>query len=87
MLYEVITKLIPEVEVSDAVLPKLDEKKRTMLLSELRNAVKSWRPKNCEPLIRELEGYALDPDDAAWFVKFKALIGSYKFKEAMELLP
>ncbi len=87
VIREIDTKLVAEPEESDVVLPKLDEKKRTILLSALRDAAKSWRPKNCEPLIRELEGYALDPEDAAWFTKFKALIVSYKFKEAMELLP
>ncbi|MFA7354649.1 MAG: ABC transporter substrate-binding protein [Sulfurimonadaceae bacterium] len=64
----------------------LERQKRDALFDELYNAVASRRPKLCEPIIHEIEKYALEEKDKKLFERAKKLIEKYKFNEAKEIL-
>ena len=54
------------------------------LFEELRDSIKTKRPKKCDEAIAELDKCKLDDEDK--FQKIKLLIKSYKFKEALKIL-
>jgi hypothetical protein len=64
----------------------LESQKRDTLFDELYKAVSSRRPKLCEPIVNEIEEYALDERDKELFEMAKKLIAKYKFNEAKEIL-
>ncbi|MBW6488927.1 ABC transporter substrate-binding protein [Sulfurimonas sp.] len=64
----------------------LESQKRDALFDELYNAVASRRPKLCEPIVNEIEKYALKERDKELFDIAKKLIIKYKFNEAKEIL-
>lgn len=56
------------------------------LFHTLKEAVATKRPKECEPIVEEIESYSLPAEDAKLFEAVKGLIKKYRFKEAEELL-
>jgi len=68
---------------SDIVLNKA---KANELFFELYNALQSARPKTCEPIMKELQGFNLIPSDQEIFTKIHNYIKKYKFKDALALL-
>lgn len=79
---------------TQTVLPKdsleqkitIKEEEKEILFSKLTTAVASRRPTMCEPIIDEIEKYALNEHDKKLFDKVKKLVQKYKFNEARELL-
>ena len=55
------------------------------LFDKLRDAIKTKRPKNCEPVLDEINKYKLSKEDTLLFENIKKLIIKYKFKEAQNL--
>ncbi len=49
-------------------------------------AIKTKRPKQCEPVIMELDTYQLSPPYSEHYAQLKQFIRSYKFKDAIEYL-
>jgi len=64
----------------------LDEKLKEELFERLKEALKTNRPKNCEPIINEIEKYKLDKDTEKQFQKVKNLIKKFKLSQALEVL-
>lgn len=62
----------------------LEEKER--LFNDLREALKTNRPKNCTLAINALEGYALPKDDEKRFIEVKKLVKKFKLAQALEVL-
>ncbi|EDZ63651.1 signal transduction histidine kinase [Sulfurimonas gotlandica GD1] len=87
-LYAILLKYIPlnpdlqlaedKKEISDA---RIDE-----LFSELKEAVKTKRPKNCELASNELRESKLSSQDQKLFDTLDKLVKRYKFKDALEVL-
>ena len=71
------------VENEDKVLNKV---KVNELFLELNNALKTSRPKNCEPIMKELQMFNLIQSDQEIFVKIQNYVKRYKFKDAIALL-
>lgn len=79
---------------TQTVLPKnsleqkiaIKEEEKEILFSRLEASVASRRPNMCEPIIHEIEKYALNEHDKKLFEKVKKLVQKYKFNEARELL-
>ncbi len=65
---------------------KISGTMRDRLFSDLRVAVESRRPKNCQPVLDELEVFVLSEADQKIFNQVKVLIKKYKFKEILEIL-
>jgi len=55
------------------------------LFNKLEQAINTKRPKNCEPILKEIEKYSLQKEDKIFFKEIKKLIIKYKFKEAQDL--
>ncbi len=64
----------------------ISPEQRDVLFSKLDSAITSRRPKICEPIIVQIQEYALSEDDRALFERVKKLIQKYKFNEAKEIL-
>ncbi|MCX6076958.1 MAG: ATP-binding protein [Campylobacterales bacterium] len=60
--------------------------KREKLFSKLKEAAATSRPKECEAIISEIEGYELSMEDSELLNKAKILIEKYEFKEASSML-
>ncbi len=67
-----------KVEVSDAIVSEI--------YLELKDAVKSARPKNCEVIMEKLSLYRLNDKDSKLFERVKGLLLEYNFKKALEVL-
>ena len=65
---------------------EISQEKRDELFYELKEAVKTSRPKNCNSVIREIQKYQLSQKDAKIFKGILLLIKKYKFKEILEIL-
>ncbi len=89
-LYAVIDELkqIKEqkLNIEKDLILQLDDKKRDELFDNLRLALKSKRPQQCNIAVEEIEKYILCEDDNADFKIIKQLVKKYKFQQAMELL-
>jgi signal transduction histidine kinase/DNA-binding NarL/FixJ family response regulator len=83
-LYKVLLKYIPQQFIKETSF--IDEVSKKRLFSKLETALKGKRPKICREAIKELEDEHLNPEDSAMFHKLKALIKSYKFNIALEVL-
>lgn len=68
-------KLQDKISASDVTIEELYEK--------LRIAINTKRPKECEPIIKELENYELIGKNKDLFIKVKTLVKKYKFKDAL----
>lgn len=84
-------KEVKKVSSSSHTLSKIKQvpispAKREELFVKLKSAVMKRRPNVCEPLILEMETYALEESDKKLFEQIKKLVQKYKFNEAMELL-
>jgi CheY-like chemotaxis protein len=85
-------KVIDEIEALDIFKENITEKKiitpekKDELFSKLKDAVKTKRPKNCTPILEEIEQYDLEDKDQDIFNNISNLIHKFKFKEALELL-
>jgi len=64
----------------------LNRAKADELFLELHNALESARPKNCEPILKELQTLNLLPSDKDIFLKINNYVKRYKFKDAITLL-
>ena len=71
-----------ETKGKKAISPEI----RDDLFTRLKQAVATKRPKKCEPVIQEIEGYNLLNEDREVFDQVKFLINKYKFKEVENLL-
>ncbi|MEA2098699.1 MAG: response regulator [Campylobacterota bacterium] len=60
--------------------------KRDELFKNLKEAIQTMQPKNCEPVIKEIQKYKLLDEDLEIFNKVKALIEDFDFDEAFEIL-
>jgi ABC-type amino acid transport substrate-binding protein/CheY-like chemotaxis protein/nitrogen-specific signal transduction histidine kinase len=64
----------------------INDKTLADLWVRLAVAIKTKRPKQCEPVIMELDAYQLSPPYAEHYARLKQFIRSYKFKDAIEYL-
>ncbi len=65
---------------------ELSKEMRDRLFEELLEACRSRRPKKVRPILKEIERYRLNPEDATLFKEVKGLVERYRFKEAVEAL-
>jgi len=65
---------------------ELSKNKRDELFKLLKDAISTNRPNNCNPILIEIEKYALLKEDKELFANVKELVDSYKFNQALELL-
>jgi len=63
-----------------------DDKKVKELFENLKDAVKTKRPKKCETVINEIELYKLDSKTHMIFQKIKKAFNKFKFNEILEFL-
>jgi signal transduction histidine kinase/DNA-binding NarL/FixJ family response regulator len=85
VLEELITIKVKNVKVNSLNL-ELDTKNKDRLFLNLKDAIKTNRPKICKNIIEEIEQYQLDKNSLKIFTQLKTLISKYKFKEALDLL-
>ncbi len=85
ILEELKTLKVKNVEVNSSKL-ELDTKNKDILFLNLKDAIKTNRPKICNKIIEEIEQYKLDTESLKIFMQLKAFINKYKFKEALDLL-
>ena len=64
----------------------LEKEKRDKLFLELKEAIKSKRPKKYIPIVEDIEKYKLSKNDEELFQKIKKYIIKYQFKDALLLL-
>lgn len=64
----------------------LSPEKREQLFNDLKQAVQTNRPKNCESIINIIAQYELTELDQKLFTQIKSLIKKYKYKAIFELL-
>ncbi len=64
----------------------IDKEKLEELFKELREATKKRRPQLCEPILKELNSYALQKEDKKLFKAVQNLILKYKFEDARRIL-
>jgi K+-sensing histidine kinase KdpD len=79
-----ISRLKEKQDIKDKIV--LNDSDSKKLILKLKDAVNSRRPNRCQPIIEEIELYALNSSQQELFEKIKKLIRQYKFNEAMELL-
>jgi signal transduction histidine kinase/DNA-binding response OmpR family regulator len=92
--YLELNKVIDELKIITADEQKNeDEEKEELssvevgeLFSELIEAVKTKRPKNCEVVMEKLSRCQLASEDKTLFDSVEKFVKKYKFKEAVELL-
>jgi CheY-like chemotaxis protein len=85
-LKEVLQELedkIPEIKKEITTKEMLPPSLRDALFAKLKKAALTSRPKECSIIMLEIEKYALSPVEDALFMKIKALIEKYDFKEAV----
>jgi len=59
---------------------------RDKLFKKLEDALETQRPKNCIPVIEEIEKYKLNDEDSLIFKQIKDFIEDYDLDEALELI-
>jgi len=64
----------------------LEKEKRDELFLELKEAIKSKRPKKYIPIIEDIEKYKLSKNDEELFQKIKKYIKKYQFKDVLLIL-
>jgi len=77
---------VDENDNNDIHKQKMTDEIREELFENLILSIKTNRPKNCESVLVELETYKLKDEDEKLYKNIKALISSYRFKEAQHLL-
>ena len=70
----------------ETVKEDISQVKRDALFYELKEVVKTSRPKNCNPVIDKMKKYNFSDKDAKIFRDIQLLIKKYKFKEILEIL-
>jgi len=80
-LYETILKYTPNKYIEDKRI-----KMQNRIFYKLKDALKSRRPKRCNAVIAEIDGYNLSTDEKEIFNKIKSLVKNYKFDIALEIL-
>jgi len=60
--------------------------KKDELFYELKEAIQTMQPKNCDKVIKKIEKYKLLGEDSEKFNRIKELIDDFDFDEALELL-
>jgi len=88
---EFIFELLLSTVHASKTVALLDTKETSLVNADklfvaLRDAAKTKRPKNCEEVIKKIEVYKLESEDEALFIKIKANLKKYKFKEIIDLL-
>jgi signal transduction histidine kinase/CheY-like chemotaxis protein len=83
-LYKTLLKYIPQEFIKETSF--INEGLKEQLFLKLEMALKRKRPKVCREVIQALENEHLNPEDSIMFHKLKALIKSYKFNIALEVL-
>ena len=73
-------------ETYETVKEDISQVKRDALFYELKEAVKTSRPKSCDPVIDKMKKYNFSDKDAKIFRDIQLLIKKYKFKEILEIL-
>ncbi len=73
-------------ESSKIIKEDISQVKRDALFYELKEAVKTSRPKSCNPIIDKMQKYNFSDKDAKIFKDIQLLIKKYKFKEVLEIL-
>ncbi len=91
VLNEVIVEIGKTVSTTDLTTietekPRISARVKEDLFAQLHEAAKSKRPKQCSPIIEEIEQYSLNRGEQTAFMQVKTLIGQYQFKEAIILL-
>ena len=71
---------------SQAIKEDISQVKRDALFYELKEAVKTSRPKSCNPIIEKMQKYNFSDKDAKIFKDIQILLKKYKFKEILEIL-
>jgi len=91
--HEELNRILDELKVVniDNIVKKekkeqITDSLRDELFLRLKDAVITKRPKNCKPVIEEIDKYKLLSEDEELFNKIKILIKKYKFKEIIEIL-
>jgi len=79
-------RMLDKKDNENILLLELSKDKRDKLFLELKEVVKTKKPKKCESILEKIEKYQLEEKDKDIFDKIKKLITKYKFKEAIELL-
>jgi HPt (histidine-containing phosphotransfer) domain-containing protein len=64
----------------------IDENRKIELFENLKTALKSQRPANCQKAIQDIEKYILEENEQITFDKIKGLVAKYQFKKALELI-
>jgi len=64
----------------------ISQVKRDALFYELKEAVKTSRPKSCDPVVEKMQKYNFSDKDAKIFKDIQMLLKKYKFKEILEML-
>jgi signal transduction histidine kinase/DNA-binding response OmpR family regulator len=82
---EIKEKLTIEEEVSQTK-EIISSEVKEQLFEELKEALKTNRPKNCKPIIEKLEAYELPKDDMQKFEEIKKLVKKFKLTQALEVL-
>ncbi len=80
-LYETILKYTPPSIINRSTITV-----QNRIFYKLRDALKSRRPKRCNSVIQEIEGYNLSDEEIEIFTKIKTLVKSYKFDVALKIL-
>ena len=80
-LYETILKYTPYHNINNSTIIV-----QNRIFYKLRDALKSRRPKRCNAVIKEMEGYNLSDEEIEIFRKIKTLVKSYKFDMALDIL-
>ncbi|MBF0451900.1 MAG: response regulator [Candidatus Magnetomorum sp.] len=78
------SELFEDQKISQTPKETLSMVKREELMNELMKAIKKRRPQFIQPVIDEIEGYAISVSDAELLSDIKPLINKYKFKDALE---
>jgi len=64
----------------------ISQVKRDALFYELKEVVKTSRPKSCDPVVEKMQKYNFSDKDAKIFKDIQMLLKKYKFKEILEML-
>ena len=80
-LYETILKYAPQDSINSSAITV-----QNRIFYKLRDALKSRRPKRCNAVIQEIEGYNLSDEEMEIFTQIKTLVRSYKFDMALNIL-
>ncbi len=80
-LYETILKYTPHDNINSSTITV-----QNRIFYKLKDALKSRRPKRCNAVIQEIEGYNLSDEEIEIFTKIKTLVKSYKFDVALNIL-